>query len=320
MPFSTGSASSGSLLFRLPLELRRQIYSYLLPYSQQGKPRSSTEVSQKCSKVIWITGNIFVLLVCQQMCQECLDILYGTNTFTITITYTSIIFNYTWFLRSQGLTPNRPYSFLDHFNHRNVLRIKRFQVNVQQVDSYTGMIKYNCSGRGLVDGLRGQVRRFVDAVNEAAAPGCEFEKGLHTLEIRLSDGSNVLSELRKHPVHVLESNKDLSTGQTVLDPFRSMRGVRKLSIIGAVTPDYVTLCERSMTSMSSEELSSTASLKQLRFKDGFIANAARCRCALNRRLEFQAEGTPGVPRGASIESIRRPCPLHHASCDLFSRE
>lgn len=303
-----------SPFLRLPLELRQQIYSHLLPRTIQDASHSSSNGSSDSSRIIWVRGNIEILRVCQQICHECLNSIYGTNTFSIRITYAAILFNYTWLLPS-GLAPSRPYSLLDHFSQQNLLRIRRFKIDVLQVDSYMGMIKYNCGGRGLVDGLRGQVGRFVDAVSGGTIWKHDGEeRGLHSLNIELNDGSGVLNQLRKHPVHARETRRDLVESQVVLDPFKSLRGVRKLSITGAVTPNYVALCERSMT--QDDEIIPDTAVNGAQS----TTNAAQCRCALNRCLEFQAEGTPGVPQVANIEYIRRPCPLHHSSCDLFSRK
>lgn len=93
--------------------------------------------------------------------------LYGDNTFLLFITYAGIAFRFSWLTRA-GMAPNRRYDFLELLPKRYMSLVKRVIVNVDHVDSYTGMIKFNVSGKGLTHGLKKQVRRLVDALQPAS--------------------------------------------------------------------------------------------------------------------------------------------------------
>lgn len=183
---------------QLPLELRRQIYGYLLPCTQaQDDTRCILHSinSNRCppthhnlppdvvqrllanpaavaagaakESVIWRRGQTALLVVCRQFHDECAALLYGESTFVIFVAYDSITFRFIWSL-SNGLTPNRTYDFLELIRPRYLKFIKRLVVTVDHVDSYTGQIKYNVGGKGLTHGLRGQVAKLVRALKIAA--------------------------------------------------------------------------------------------------------------------------------------------------------
>lgn len=164
--------------------------------------------------------------------------LYGTNTFEIDIKYDSIKFHYSWLTQS-GLKPKILYPFpSDRFKH-NIQRIRHFVVNVEHVDSYQGMIKYNCGGPGLTAGVKGQVRDFVQQVGPS--------KDLGRSVIRLSNANKVLSDIRRVKVHCIERERNIEVTQSVLDPFRNLKDVRWAKVVGSVTPEYATEIEQAMT-------------------------------------------------------------------------
>jgi hypothetical protein len=154
--------------------------------------------------------------------------LYGDNTFVIDVAFDKIVFRYRW-RTENGLTPSREYLFLDHFSQRNLLRVKNYVVNVEFVDDYTGMIKYNCGGRGLAVGIRARVLELVDVL--AAVPQ------LHRLQVHLIDGAVSRVRFPSGRVHRVQDESIYAQTQTVLEPFRALYGVRQVQITG-VNKEY----------------------------------------------------------------------------------
>ncbi|TLD29913.1 hypothetical protein E2P81_ATG06566 [Venturia nashicola] len=188
--------------------------------------------------ILWRRGCISILQVSHKIYEECADMLYSTNTFEIDIKYDSIKFRYSWLTHS-GLKPKILYAFpSDRFQH-SVQRIRHFVINVEHVDSYQGMIKYNCGGPGLTAGVKGQVRDFVQQIG--------MSKNLGRVVIRLSNGNKVLSDIRRVKVHCIEREKNTEVTQSVLDPFRDLKDVRWAKVGGSVTPEYATEIEQAMT-------------------------------------------------------------------------
>ena len=78
------------------------------------------------------------------------------------------------------------------------------------------MIKHNCGGPGLTDGLRGQVRRLVEALNYAT----------------------VLHNIR---VHLYNHTGDFERVETVLEPFQDLANIGATSdfmVTGDVTHTF----------------------------------------------------------------------------------
>ena len=270
MDIFTNSSAEVPHLLRLPIELRQHIYSYVLPSTTQinhhsgsnmGEPERSeyslTFVRETMgngvwtiqrtvpktereagNNVVWRRGLIGILATNHQIHEECVDLIYGSSTFVLDIAYDSIKFRYRWLLPS-NLTPSRSYSFLDHFSQRNLLRIKNYIINVEHVDSYTGMIKYNCGGHGLSAGIRHQVQNLVDLLSVVPC--------LHRIYIHLIDGAISRARFPSGRVHRVQDEKNCATAQTVLDPFLRLYGARKARVTG-VTPDYAKSLEGQMTS------------------------------------------------------------------------
>ncbi|KAF1947081.1 hypothetical protein EJ02DRAFT_450052 [Clathrospora elynae] len=259
-----------SALLRLPIELRRLIYSLVLPHTTTfdvrfqrsvGPPPKSqhtlTFVRQKNgdggwrmqrtlpktdretgNDIVWRRGSTSLLAVSRQVHEEAADILYGDNTFVVDVKFDSIDFRYRWRTAS-NLTPNRTYQFLHHFSQRNLLRIKNYIINVESVDDYTGMIKYNCGGRGLPAGIRGKARDLVDLLTVAPQ--------LHRLQIHLIDGAIGRERFPSGRVHRVQDESNYAQTQIVLGPFRALYGVRKAQVSG-VSDDYAEALQRSMSS------------------------------------------------------------------------
>lgn len=118
-------------LLRLPLELREQIYSYLLPWAQKScNPRGVV-------KSVWRRGNTSLLGTNRQVYTETTSIIYGSNLFEIDIGYGSIDFQFRRKLAS-GLIPRETPAFPEFFATRNIEKMRNLLINVNHVDSYTG--------------------------------------------------------------------------------------------------------------------------------------------------------------------------------------
>ncbi|OAL51040.1 hypothetical protein IQ07DRAFT_610948 [Pyrenochaeta sp. DS3sAY3a] len=255
---------------RLPVELRRLVYRYVLPHTttfdvrlqrpmdpppksefnltfvrqkngdggwrmQRTTPRADRETG---NDIVWRRGGVSLLAVNKQLHEETADMLYGDNLFVIDVSFDSIFFRYRW-RTANNLTPNRTYAFLDHFSQRNLLRIRNYIVNVESVDDYTGMIKYNCGGRGLPAGIRAKVQELVSLL--AAVPQ------LHRLQVHLIDGAISRVRFPSGRVHRVQDESNFSQTQSVLDPFRMLYGVRKPKVSG-VSDAYAASLVKSMAS------------------------------------------------------------------------
>jgi hypothetical protein len=216
------------------IELRQEIYHLVLPSTL----RSSQHIN---TTTIWIKGCTSLLQVSRQLHEECAGILYGTNTIEVDIKYDSIKFHYTWLLPF-GLKPKALYPFFTHFSPRNIGLIRNYVINVEHVDSYQGMIKYNCGGPGLTAGVLSQVRNFVREIGEVRDFG--------RVVVRLSNGNRVLSDIRRVRVHCMERGKNMEETQRVLDPFEDMKGIRWAQVEGSVTREYAARIEQAMTGCS----------------------------------------------------------------------
>ncbi|KAF2004416.1 hypothetical protein P154DRAFT_42861 [Amniculicola lignicola CBS 123094] len=258
-----------SPLLRLPIELRRQIYGYVLPSTssldvhvqrragspersefnltyirqtigngvwrmQKTYPKTEREIG---NETVWHRGCISILSTNHQIHDECVDMLYGDNAFVIDVAFDSVKFRYRWLVASSNLTPCRSYSFLDHFSQRNLMRIKNYVINVEHVDDYTGMIKYNCGGRGLTAGILEQVQTLNDLLSLVPC--------LHRLQIHLIDGAISRVRFPSGRVHRVQDDQNYSQSQRVLDPFHRLYGVRRAKVTG-VSAEYAETLEKSM--------------------------------------------------------------------------
>lgn len=145
------SLPSSFPFLNLPLEIRQQIYTYLLPSvslyrigllgvalpSRASAAPSNSRTDQPTP--VWTRGQASLLCICRQVHDECATLLYGNSTFKVFVTYDSINFHLRWLL-SNGLTPSRRPKFLKLVPPRYLGRVKRLDVYVDHVDSYTGMV------------------------------------------------------------------------------------------------------------------------------------------------------------------------------------
>ncbi|KAF2012547.1 hypothetical protein BU24DRAFT_425191 [Aaosphaeria arxii CBS 175.79] len=258
-----------SPLLRMPIELRRQIYRYVLPSTlrmdtrlqrltgeeekkefnltlvrvgtgvelwkvQQTFPKSDRETG---NDVVWQRGSIGILATNHQVHDECVDIMYGENIFVIDVSFDNITFRYRWLILSSNLMPSRAFPFLEHFSQRNLMKIKNYIINVEHVDDYTGMIKYNCQGIGLAARIRRQVENLVDLL--VAAPY------LNRLQVHLIDGAVGRERFPSGRIHRVQDDRYIHQSQTVLDPFKSLYGVRRAMITG-VSLEYAKELEDSV--------------------------------------------------------------------------
>lgn len=268
-------------LLKLPAEIRTQIYSYLLPRTIEhrepnpllGHVRNFSAVKKRVAKgmlvpqhdpssrqggpgpVVWRRGNISLLSVNKQVHHEAAELLYGNSTFQLFVTYSGISFRYTWLLHGGG-TPNRRYDFLELLPKKYLVLIKKVIVHVDHVDSYTGMIKFNVSGKGLTYGLRKQIQRLVNALQEDCA-GADPDESIDAttrrmgkVHIRVSNGNAVLDQIKSDAVRQREGGIKVAEDlEEMLEPFGDLRGVHHVAIYGAVTETFAANLRKKMMSM-----------------------------------------------------------------------
>ncbi|KAI4154640.1 MAG: hypothetical protein LQ340_001545 [Diploschistes diacapsis] len=163
--------------FTLPLELRQQIYSYILPYT-------SFITSIGTGGIVWYRGNTTILAASRLLHEECAAQLYGSSVFSLCVTWDCTIFDFRW-VHPLGLLPKRRMPFPEGFSNRSLKLMRRFFVRINHLDPYTGMIKYNFSGPGLTDGVRDQVSFLVQTLRiipELAHLQVELKDEAHTPE------------------------------------------------------------------------------------------------------------------------------------------
>src|SRR5437773_12118258 len=103
--------AQSSPIFRLPVEVRLQIYSYILPHTKDDPTRG----------IVWIRGCTSLFLTNRQIYSEASALLYGCCTMLIDIAWDGNKFQFNWLLPS-GLVPNRTYEFPNptHFAGQNL--------------------------------------------------------------------------------------------------------------------------------------------------------------------------------------------------------
>lgn len=238
-------------LLRLPLELRQQIFGYLLPRTLERRESNRTSNHARnsavsISNVVWQRGTISLLRVCKQLHGECAEALYGNNTFLISVTYAGVTFRYRYLL-PRGMAPTRTYNILELLSERYQRLIKRIVVNVDHVDSYTSMIKFNVSGSGFTHGLRRQVSRLVKALKAAEQLG--EERQLAKVVVRVSNANAVLEAIKSDFIRQREGAFSVADDlEEILAPFAQLRGVRDVSVGGAVADGFARELEDRMRS------------------------------------------------------------------------
>lgn len=189
-------------LLDLPFEIRVNIYSYLLP--------ATVELAGK--GVLWRRGNITILSVNKQIYDEATKIMYGNATFVIDVAWDGITFAYQWLL-STGLVPKTRLAFPKSFAWRNLGLVRKVMIRIHQVDSYTGMMKYNYAGRNpLTAGLKDQVETLCTSLQKMA-------------------------QLRQLHIHLQNNDYDpLATG-TIMDPFSRLSDRLNIRLSGNLNSD-----------------------------------------------------------------------------------
>jgi hypothetical protein len=255
---------------RLPYELRREIYLYLLPHtetkSSAGSLVSTTGTSNAASSAhkihlaslpsakytanttLWHRGNTTLLAVSKQLHDECAALLYGENVFVLWVSYDTIQFRFRWVLAS-GLAPSCAFDFLQLVKGRYLGLVRKVVVTVDVVDKYTGMIKFNVGGSGLVYGLKLQVAKLVKALKKA-----EREEGLRRLTVRLQNGNEGVPEGEKRGVGRAKERdvRSIDEVQGVLEPLKELSGLREVILCGAITDAYKEDLKKSMMATSSD--------------------------------------------------------------------
>jgi hypothetical protein len=183
------------------------------------------------------------------MHDECAELLYGCNTFLLFVTFSGIAFRFSWLLPS-GLAPTRRFDFLELLPKKYLPLIKRVVVTVDHVDSYTGMIKFNVSGKGLTHGLRKQIQRLVNALQTSDNPKSEEVKRLAKISIRVSNGNAFLDQVKSEIVRQREGTIKISEDlEIMLEPFTTLRGIREVQVSGAVTDKFAGILKEKMMSL-----------------------------------------------------------------------
>lgn len=213
--------SNTSPFLRVPLEIRRLIYALVLPHTAaERRPdlRPTTRIARLGNLKelcgwghVWHRGNTALIAVNRQIHDETASMLYGENTFELDVQFDKIIFDCRWRTKD-GLTPGREIPWLEHFSQKNLLRVRRCVVTVRVADEYTGTIKYNTGGRGLLAGIRANVDKLAETM--AAVRPC-----LRYIDIHLED------ETRSY-------SADYEQRKSVLEPFRRLFDVREVKIDG----------------------------------------------------------------------------------------
>ena len=140
----------------LPYELRAQIYSYVLPSTSNVANRG---LVWDRGAPIWATN--------RQIHSECIGPLYGNGTFLVEVGYDYIQFIHQYRLPTSNLVAKRIHRFPEKIPARYQTLMRRFQITVREVDSYTGMIIYNCSNtEALYMKLRQQMQKLCDFLRE----------------------------------------------------------------------------------------------------------------------------------------------------------
>jgi hypothetical protein len=259
-----------SPFLRLPLELRREIYRHALPHTTSvdvgirvrkeesddeqylvGRRRTLLRLLRVRNlreelgrsgalgnDIVWRRGCTRLLAVNHQIHDECAEMMYGENTFVIHVSFDSIKFHYQWLVASTNLKIKGTKDFIEHFSQRNLLRIKNYIVNVEHVDDYAGMIKYNCGGRGLTAGIREQVQTLIDLLVDVPY--------LRRLQIHMINTAGSRARPPDAPLFKAQDHHNLPQPHSVLDPFMRLYEVRQAKVTG-VSPEYAAMLERSMT-------------------------------------------------------------------------
>lgn len=188
-----------------------------------------------------------------QVHDECADVLYGTNTFVFDVAYDRIDFHKRRLIPKNGLMVKKLYHFPQAFLDQPayVSRIRNVVININHVDSYLGMINYNCQNtEALTAGVRAQVSQLVKVLRRT--------KLLARVAVRLTVGSTMMDEIRKvrgnnRVPHRVQAGRNVTEMQTALEPLKELDNVKEPTVEGAVTPEYGCLLQDCMRGLVPRE-------------------------------------------------------------------
>jgi hypothetical protein len=135
-----------------------------------------------------------------------------------------------------------PLPFLERETY--IHRIRNLVININHVDSYLGMINYNCQNtEALTAGVRAQVLKLVRVLQRA--------EHLNRVAICMTFGSSMMDEIRKvrgnnKIPNRIQAGCNMSETQTALDPLKELSRVKEPKVDGAVTLEYCAMLERHM--------------------------------------------------------------------------
>ena len=198
-------------LLELPVELRAQIFSYILPYTINNGP----------SGVVWIKGCTALLACSSAIHDQAAQLMYERGCFLINITWDCSVFTCHWLSSSKPyrLAPQRTFPFPDVIGQRYRHLLQRLKVTLVHLDSYTGMVKYNYGNpAALAYGVRNQAEELCGTLK--ALPK------LRSLQINFKNGS-----------------QNADADEIILEPFLALENVQKLKITGSVSKKVRQLIE-----------------------------------------------------------------------------
>ena len=122
-----GTQQPGPRLFEsLPLEIRRQIYGYLLPHS--------VPQCHQLKNPVWRLGNIEILATNKQIHDEAVDLMYGDSWFFVNVNYDEITFKCNFARRDIWICGDyfsqAGKDFFEEIGPRNVSRIRHLQIYI----------------------------------------------------------------------------------------------------------------------------------------------------------------------------------------------
>lgn len=265
---------------------------YVLPYTTTPPPSSPPS-----SLPTWQRSSTSILLANHQLHAESLAVLYGSrNVFALAVTFKQLTFRLRYKVRARSTTaagagaggggggfgvrqelPLTPSSTLDFpgavGGMRAVAALRHVVVLVERADEYEGMIKYNCGGRELVEGVRRQVRLLVRILSSGGSGGGSSSNNgtgrrLGSVEIRLESavaaGRNMLrpsrsiGDLFKVARNQRRAQMEVSAGgrgvrQEVLEPFAKLRAQRAIVSGEGVDRAFAERLERRIMGEEDEE-------------------------------------------------------------------
>lgn len=169
------------------------------------------------------------------------------------------------------MAPQREYDFFHLVPEKYLRRVRKLLVLVEHVDAYTGMVKWNVGGRGLVVGLKGQVGRLVGALQGGGSVRSErgggdgdeggFEeeeeeerrrKGFTRVMIRVSNGHNTTTGPRGLKARFAGVERVSQEIEEILTPFGCLSGVADARVGGAVGQSFARELEGRMRGWGGE--------------------------------------------------------------------